>query len=200
MRVAVVCGLAAAFFNAVNMMTQHAASLGARHRKSGWRIALHHAADPLWLIGVVAAAVGFLVYSIALHHGPLAVVQPLLVTELVSALILRRLWIRQQVGPRAWAAADRILDDIKRARARTEHLVASLARELRDREVEAGGDPSISASDYEGNLRASGPGRDNSRTQRFAYVSPMSDRRLADVPVGDVLLISWCASAVARLV
>jgi drug/metabolite transporter (DMT)-like permease len=105
MTIAVVSAIAAAFFNAVNIMTQHAASLGAQHQRSGWRIALHLAVDPLWLIGLVAAAVGFLLYSVALHYGPLAVVQPLLVTELVSALILRRLWIRQAVAPRAWAAA-----------------------------------------------------------------------------------------------
>jgi drug/metabolite transporter (DMT)-like permease len=105
MTIAVVFAVAAAFFNAVNIMAQHAASLGAQDRHSGWRIAVYLARDPLWLIGLVAAAVGFLFYSVALHYGPLAVVQPLLVTELVSALILRRLWIRQRVSLLAWGAA-----------------------------------------------------------------------------------------------
>jgi drug/metabolite transporter (DMT)-like permease len=103
--VAVACAVAAAFFNAVNIMAQHAASLGAKGRRTGWRIATYLARDPLWLIGLVAAGVGFLFYSVALHYGPLALVQPLLVTELVSALVLRRLWIRQQVPPLAWGAA-----------------------------------------------------------------------------------------------
>jgi drug/metabolite transporter (DMT)-like permease len=105
MTVAVAFAVVAAFFNAVNIMAQHAASLGAQDRHTGWRIATYLARDPLWLIGLAAAAVGFLFYSIALHYGPLSVVQPLLVTELVSALVLRRLWIRQHVPRMAWAAA-----------------------------------------------------------------------------------------------
>ncbi len=105
MTIAVAFAVIAAFFNAVNIMAQHAASLGAQDRHTGWRIATYLARDPLWLIGLVAAAVGFLFYAIALHYGPLSVVQPLLVTELVSALILRKLWIRQQVPPLAWGAA-----------------------------------------------------------------------------------------------
>jgi drug/metabolite transporter (DMT)-like permease len=105
MTIAVVCAVVAAFFNAVNIMAQHAASLDAKDRHSGWRIAVKLALDPLWLIGLAAAAVGFAFYAVALHYGPLSVVQPLLVTELVSALVLRRLWIRQRVQAAAWAAA-----------------------------------------------------------------------------------------------
>ncbi len=105
MTIAVAFAVIAAFFNAVNIMAQHAASLGAQDRHTGWRIAMYLARDPLWLIGLVAAAVGFVFYAIALHYGPLSVVQPLLVTELVSALILRRLWIQQQVPRLAWGAA-----------------------------------------------------------------------------------------------
>lgn len=105
MTIAVVFAIAAAFFNAVNMMTQHAASLNAQGRRSGWRIAVKLVLDPLWLSGLVAALVGFVLYAVALHYGPLALVQPLLVSELVSALVIRRLWIRQAVPSRAWMAA-----------------------------------------------------------------------------------------------
>jgi hypothetical protein len=42
---------------------------------------------------------------VALQLGQVSVVQPLLVTELVMALVLRRVWIRQAVAWTAWAAA-----------------------------------------------------------------------------------------------
>jgi drug/metabolite transporter (DMT)-like permease len=42
--------------------------------------------------------------ALALHHGQLSVVQPILVTELVFVLVLRRVWIRQDVARAAWAA------------------------------------------------------------------------------------------------
>ncbi len=105
MTIAIVFAIVSAFFNAINMMTQHMASLRTTERHSGWRITLELAVDPLWLAGLAAAGIGFILYAIALHYGPLAVVQPLLVTELVGALILRRLWIRQAVPLGAWFAA-----------------------------------------------------------------------------------------------
>jgi hypothetical protein len=40
-----------------------------------------------------------------LHNGLLSVVQPLLVTELVFALVLRRVWIRQSIRAVTWWAA-----------------------------------------------------------------------------------------------
>jgi hypothetical protein len=43
--------------------------------------------------------------AVALHYGQLSVVQPILVTELVFVLVLRRVWIRQDVARAAWAAA-----------------------------------------------------------------------------------------------
>ncbi len=105
MTITVIFALAAAFSNAVNLMTQHSASLGAPRRQGGWRVALYLLHDPLWLLGWIAAAGGFAFQSIALYNGQLAVVQPLLVTELVFALVLRRVWIHQDVARAAWASA-----------------------------------------------------------------------------------------------
>jgi hypothetical protein len=42
--------------------------------------------------------------AIALHNGPMSVVQPILITELVFVLLLRRVWIHQEVARAAWAA------------------------------------------------------------------------------------------------
>ncbi len=61
--------------------------------------------QPLWLLGWAAAAGGFAFQAVALHSGQLSVVQTLLVTELVFALILRRFWVRQHIAKTAWTAA-----------------------------------------------------------------------------------------------
>jgi hypothetical protein len=104
MTLTVVFALAAAFSNAVNLMTQHSASAGAPKRERGWRLVGYLFRQPLWLAGWVAAAGAFAFQALALHDGQLSVVQPVLVTELVFVLVLRRVWIRQDVARAAWAA------------------------------------------------------------------------------------------------
>ena len=104
MFLAVVFALAAALANAVNVLTQHKASIGAPRRVKGWRLALYLPRQPLWLAGVAAAVGSFVFQALALHNGPMSVVQPLLVTELVFVLVLRRVWIRQDVARAAWAS------------------------------------------------------------------------------------------------
>ena len=59
----------------------------------------------MWLFGWVALAGSFIFQALALHNGQMSVVQPLLVTELVFALVLRRLWIHQQIRNVTWWAA-----------------------------------------------------------------------------------------------
>ena len=104
MLLAVVFALAAALANAINLMTQHKASIGAPRRVKGWRLALYLPRQPLWLLGVAAAVGSFIFQALALHNGPMSVVQPLLVTELVFVLVLRRVWIHQDVARAAWAS------------------------------------------------------------------------------------------------
>ena len=104
MTFAVVFALAAAFANAVNLMTQHSASAGAPEREKGWRLALYLARQPLWLLGGTAAVGSYAFQALALHNGPMSVVQPVLVTELVFVLVLRRVWIGQDVARAAWAS------------------------------------------------------------------------------------------------
>src|SRR5262249_46700102 len=57
MFLAVVFALAAAMANAVNLMTQHKASIGAPRRVKGWRLALYLPRQPLWPLGVALAPV-----------------------------------------------------------------------------------------------------------------------------------------------
>ena len=104
MILAVAFALAAAFSSAVNLITQHAASISAPKRKKGWRLALYLLRQPLWLAGWAAAGGTFVFQALALHNGPMSVVQPVLITELVFVLALRRIWIRQTVAAAAWAS------------------------------------------------------------------------------------------------
>jgi len=101
----VALAVAAALSSAVNLMTQHSASVGAPTREKGWRLVGYLFRQPRWLLGWIAAAGAFAFQAAALHFGQLSVVQPILVTELVFVLVLRRVWIRQDVVRRAWAAA-----------------------------------------------------------------------------------------------
>ena len=104
MLLAVVFALAAALSNAVNLLTQHKASISAPRRVKGWRLALYLPRQPLWLLGVAAAVGSFVFQALALHNGPMSVVQPLLITELIFGLVLRRVWIHQDVAGAAWAS------------------------------------------------------------------------------------------------
>ena len=105
MTVTVVFALAAALANAVHLMTQHAASVGVSKTHRGWALVAFLIRQPLWLLGWAAAAGGFAFQAVALHSGQLSIVQPLLVTELVFALLLRRFWVHQHIAKMAWTAA-----------------------------------------------------------------------------------------------
>jgi hypothetical protein len=102
---AVVFALLAALSNAVNVITQHIASTADPRRSSGWRLVGYLFRNPLWLFGWVALAAAFLFQALALHDGLVSVVQPLLVTELIFALVLRRFWIHQSILLITWSAA-----------------------------------------------------------------------------------------------
>jgi drug/metabolite transporter (DMT)-like permease len=101
---AVVFALVAAFSNAVNLLTQHAASIRAPKQEKGWHLGLYLARQPLWLLGGAAAVGSYVFQAIALHNGPMSVVQPVLITELIFVLVLRRVWIHQDVARAAWGA------------------------------------------------------------------------------------------------
>jgi drug/metabolite transporter (DMT)-like permease len=103
--VVIVFALLAAFCNAVNEATQHVASIASPPRSSGRRLVVYLFRNPLWLFGWVALIGAFVFQALALHNGLISVVQPLLATELVFMLVLRRFWIRQAIRPITWGAA-----------------------------------------------------------------------------------------------
>jgi drug/metabolite transporter (DMT)-like permease len=103
--VTILFALGAAFCNALNVVTQHKASISDPGHTKGWQLVRYLASNPLWLFGWLALGGSFIFQALALHNGQMSVVQPLLVTELVFALVLRRLWIRQQIRDVTWWAA-----------------------------------------------------------------------------------------------
>jgi drug/metabolite transporter (DMT)-like permease len=101
----IVFALLAALCNAVNEAAQHVASTGAPRRAKGWRLVWYLFRDRLWLFGSAAQVGAFVFQALALSDGLLSIVQPLLATELVFMLVLRRFWIRQSIPVVGWAAA-----------------------------------------------------------------------------------------------
>jgi len=57
---------------------------------------------PIWLLGLLAMAFGFLFQAAALASGDLALVQPILLAELPITLLLSPLFFEQRAGRRAW--------------------------------------------------------------------------------------------------
>jgi hypothetical protein len=102
---AIVFALLAALCNAVSVLTRHVASTADPDRPTGVRFAGYLLRNPRWLAGTGAQVGAFAFQAVALQLGQLSVVQPLLVTELVMALVLRRVWIRQAIAWAAWAGA-----------------------------------------------------------------------------------------------
>lgn len=64
--------------------------------------------SPLWLAGWTTNLVGFLILAAALHLGSVALVQPLLVAQLLFALPLAAAWNRRRVTRWDWLAASAV--------------------------------------------------------------------------------------------
>ncbi|MDA8062879.1 MAG: hypothetical protein M0T80_10725, partial [Actinomycetota bacterium] len=61
-----------------------------------WPFVSNNLRHPLWIVGMLVEAVGFSLHALALHSGPIILVQPLLVTGLVFALPIRQLLERRR--------------------------------------------------------------------------------------------------------
>jgi hypothetical protein len=96
--------LLAALCNAINVTTQHIASTSDPQKSKGWRLVRYLFSSPLWLLGWAALAAAFVFQALSLHRGEMSVVQPLLVTELVFVLVLRRVVIHQSIRAITWWA------------------------------------------------------------------------------------------------
>jgi drug/metabolite transporter (DMT)-like permease len=97
--VADILALAAAFLFALAATLQQKGALGMGEvslRSPAWFIRL--ARQKWWLLGTVALLGGYICQAVALDHGKLAVIQPLLVTTIVFALPLGHLLTGQIVN------------------------------------------------------------------------------------------------------
>ena len=102
---AIACALLTALSNGVAVTTQHIASTSSPSGLRGWRFLSYLSRHPLWLLGWLGMGGSLLFQALALHFAAMSLVQPLLVSELILGLLLRRWWLGQVVSARAWAAA-----------------------------------------------------------------------------------------------
>jgi drug/metabolite transporter (DMT)-like permease len=72
---------------------------------SGWRAAISLVRQPLWLLGGALLVGTFIFQALALYFGPLSVVQPVLVLELIFTLGLRAFLLHDGIAARTWGAA-----------------------------------------------------------------------------------------------
>ncbi len=103
--VAVAFSLLAALSNALAAVLQRHAARDAP-REDLFRLALivRLLHQPVWFGGMAAVVLGAVAQAAALATGRLALVQPLLVTELPFTLLISGLVLRRRLGPRPWIA------------------------------------------------------------------------------------------------
>jgi len=102
----VALSLAAALcFAAASVLQHQAASSTPPGRGGGVGLLVHLLGRPRWLAGIAADGVGYLLQVIALDHGPLAIVQPLLAVGLLFALLFNVSHHGHGMRRKDWAAA-----------------------------------------------------------------------------------------------
>lgn len=106
MVIAVLAALAAgACFAAAGVLQQRVASERPRDESLSPRLIADLARQRRWLAGIGLAIVSYAFQALALAYGALAVVQPLIVTELIFAIPLSARIRGRRVGPREWGGA-----------------------------------------------------------------------------------------------
>ncbi len=75
---------------------QHqAAELAPRSVEGTWGLLRHLVRRPLWVVGQLLGTIAFILHALALHNGPIALVQPLVVSGIVLAVVVRAAMSRQ---------------------------------------------------------------------------------------------------------
>ena len=106
MVIAVLAALAAGGgFAAGGVLQQRAASTRPESEALSLRLLLRLAHDPLWLLGIGFALVSYVLEALALSLGPLVLVQPLIVSELLFALPISVRLRGLRMSPREWLGA-----------------------------------------------------------------------------------------------
>lgn len=101
--IAAIAALAAGgSFAAAGVLQQRAASTKPQDESLSFRLLLDLARDPLWLLGIGFAIVSYVLDALALSYGPLVLVQPLIVSELLFALPISVRWRGMHMSARTW--------------------------------------------------------------------------------------------------
>jgi drug/metabolite transporter (DMT)-like permease len=84
---------------------QHqAAELAPSSVEGTWGLLRHLVRRPLWVVGQLLGTIAFILHALALHNGPIALVQPLVVSGIVLAVVVRAAMSRQLPTPREMGA------------------------------------------------------------------------------------------------
>ncbi len=96
-------GFLAALCNGLANVAQRAANrdIPSEHQLS-IRLLLDLVRRPVWLAGIAAVMLSFMLQATGLGFGTLAAIEPLLVLELPLTLIGARFLLGERLGPRAW--------------------------------------------------------------------------------------------------
>ncbi len=87
--VATVLGLAAALVLGIASVADQRSTKRVKQRRNlSPRIFLDLVRQPLWLASIGGTVIGFVLQVVALHYGPLALVEPLLVCDLIFAVLI----------------------------------------------------------------------------------------------------------------
>ena len=106
MLAAIVFAVLSALSNAGSAVLQRLAVVDRTSEASSlWRTAIDLVRRPLWLLGAVFLIGTFGFQALALYFGPLSVVQPVLVLELIFTLGLRVFLLHDGIASRTWSAA-----------------------------------------------------------------------------------------------
>ena len=106
MAAAIVFAILSALSSACSAVLQRLAVADrAAEKRTAWRTAIDLVRQPVWLLGALFLAGTFGFQALALYFGPLSVVQPVLVLELVFTLGLRAFLLRDDIASRTWSAA-----------------------------------------------------------------------------------------------
>jgi drug/metabolite transporter (DMT)-like permease len=97
--------LAAALYGTGAAVEQRQAAAAPESSAGRPRLLVLLARQPLWLLGFAVQVTGFAAHAVALRSGPLAIVQMLVGTELIVAVLIVRLWSGRRLSLTAWAAA-----------------------------------------------------------------------------------------------
>jgi drug/metabolite transporter (DMT)-like permease len=93
---------AAGSFGVAAALQHRQAQLAPRADGPSFRLLARLAGRPLWLAGILLAATAYGLQALALAFGPLALVAPIVATDLLFALPVAAGWSRR-LGPREWA-------------------------------------------------------------------------------------------------